>query len=107
MNRLLAVAIDLPATDGTTVGSNFPTFGSLVSKFLYLSGILGGIVFVFMLVVAGFQYMSAAGATDAKKMAKAQNSMVTAVAGFLIIVFVYFIIQIIQKITGLKILNTG
>ena len=101
MNTLLAVAIDLPMTNGQNVGDTIPTFGVLVGKILNIAGIIAGVVLVFMLIYGGFLFMSAAGTTDAKKLAKAQNSLVTALIGFLIIFLSYFIIQIVEKITGI------
>ncbi len=105
MNRLLAVAIDIPNTLGTTVGSEYPTFGVLLSKILLIAGIAAGIIMIFMLIYYGFAVMSSAGSSDKKKLASAQNAIFTTLAGFLIIFASYFIIQIIQKITNVPILE--
>ena len=98
------VPIDLPGTDGT-VGQNFHSFGFIIGRIIYISGIIAGIILIFMFIYSGFLYMSSAGSTDTKKLARAQNSLVTSIAGFLIIFLTYFIIQIIQAITNVPILD--
>lgn len=101
----MAVKIDIPNTIGTTVGTEYPTFGVLLSKFVLIAGIAAGIVMVFMIIVYGFLLMSSAGSGDQKKLARTQNALVTAIIGFLLIFFSYIIIQIIQRVTGVPILN--
>lgn len=105
MNLGVGVSIDLPGTNGKTVAQNIPSFGYLIGRFIYIAGIFAGIILIFMFIYSGFLYMSSAGATDAKKMARAQNSMVTSLVGFLIIFLAYFIIQIIQAVTKVPILD--
>jgi len=106
MNRLLAVVkIDIPNTTGGYLGDEYPTFGTLLSKILLIAGSVAGIIMVFMIIAYGFLLINSAGSGDQKKLARAQNALVTTLIGFLIIIFSYAIIQIIQNLTGVPILK--
>jgi hypothetical protein len=101
----MEVLIDPSNGKGGTIGSSVPNFGLLMGKIISIAGIFAGIVLVAMLVIAGFNMMSAAGSGDAKKTQAAEKMIIDALIGFLIIVAVYLIIQLITSITGVPILN--
>lgn len=79
--------------------------GSLVSVILSNVYILAGVVLLILFLWAGFKMIQSAGTRDAQKAAEAKNTLTYAIIGFLIIFASYWIIQIIEKITGLKILG--
>jgi len=101
----MAISIDPSNGMGGTIGESVPTFGLLMGKIINIAGVFAGIVLVSMLIIAGFNMMSAAGSGDAKKTQAAEKMILDALIGFLIIVAVYLIIQLISAITGVPILN--
>ncbi|HPD44929.1 MAG TPA: hypothetical protein PK131_02015 [Candidatus Woesebacteria bacterium] len=105
MNFGIGVSIDLPGSNSQTVSQNFPSFGFLISRTIAIAGVVAGIILVGMAIYTGFLFMSSAGTGDAKRISRAQNSLTTSLIGFLLIFITYFIIQIIQNITGVPILN--
>ncbi|TSC87666.1 MAG: Uncharacterized protein G01um10145_969 [Microgenomates group bacterium Gr01-1014_5] len=78
--------------------------GSLVSVILSNVYILAGVVLLILFLWAGFKMIQSAGTRDAQKAAEAKNTLTYAVIGFLIIFASYWIIQIVEAITGLTIL---
>lgn len=94
---------------GTTFGpaKTFPTIGSLISVLLPNVFILAGIIFFLLLIFGGFGLIMGAGGGDAKQADKGKQAITAAVIGFLVIFLSYWIIQIIQTVTGVQILNSG
>lgn len=78
--------------------------GGLVSAVVANLYILAGIVFLILLVVGGITVISSAGNSDPQQAAKGWKIISSAFVGFLIIFASYWIIKIIELITGLKIL---
>jgi hypothetical protein len=106
MNRLLAVAIDPPTGTGRTLSQNFPSFASLVSVILKNSITLAGILFLLLLIFGGLMFIIGAGSSDSKKSAQGQALVTDALIGFVVVILAYFIVQIIEVVTGLNILNS-
>jgi len=91
---------------GPTFNSRYQTqegIGQIVSLFLSNAGIVAGVVFLFLLIVAGYTMINGAGSGDPKKFAQGKDIIIFAFIGFLIIFAAYWIIQIIELITGLDI----
>lgn len=78
--------------------------GGLISTIVSNVYILAGVALLILMIVAGFKMIQSAGTRDAQKAAEARNTLTYAIVGFLIIFASYWIIQIIEKITGLTIL---
>jgi len=83
----------------------FPKPGSLFSVILFNLYGLAGIILLFLLIFGGFSIIIGAGKQDSGQIQKGQKSVTSAVIGFIIIFASYFIIQLIQVITGVNILN--
>ena len=111
MFNLLAVKIgDELIVKPSVAITNAPAFsspGSLISILLKNIYVLAGVLLFILLLVGGFSIISSAGGGDPKKTAQGQKAITSAIIGFLIIFASYWIIQIIQYITGLNILNSG
>lgn len=84
----------------------FQTFGDLIGVILPNLYILAGIVFFFLLIFGGLSLIMAAGNGNPQQAEKGKNAATMAVAGFLVIFVSYWIIQIIEAITGIKIFNS-
>lgn len=87
---------------GVPIATTYPNLGVLVNMILKNSFTIAGIILTGLIIFGGVSYIMAAGDGDAKKAAAAQETLTSALIGFLVIFVSYFIIQIIQVITGLK-----
>lgn len=87
-----------------TVADTFPSITDIISKSLLPNALLlAGIILLFILVGGGFTVISSAGNPD--KTQKGSQAITGAIIGFVVIFAAYWIIQIIEVITGVKILN--
>lgn len=85
----------------------FPNVGSLVSVLLSNFYIFAGILLFILLVFGGFGMITGAGGGNPQKAEKGKNAVTTALIGFLIIFLSYWIIKIVETITGVPILDSG
>ncbi|MEI8067986.1 MAG: hypothetical protein WCG91_03525 [Candidatus Shapirobacteria bacterium] len=105
MNRLLAINIgSLSLGNSRTVEQTFPDAGSLISIIVKNSITLIGIILIFLLIFGGVTFIINAGTGDSKKIEQGKSIITNALIGFAVVFCAYFIIQIIQVITGIKIL---
>jgi len=79
--------------------TNNPT--SLISAILPTFYIVAGLILFVYMIVGGFMVIGSSG--DSKKAESGKEAITNAIIGFVIIFASYWIIQIIQIITGLKI----
>ena len=91
----------------TGVRGTFPYLGKLISVILPNLYILAGVIFFFLLLFGGILIISAAGKGDSETAKKGQQAMTAAAIGFLIIFCSYWIIKIVEVITGLGIFSPG
>jgi len=105
--NLLAVNISefLKDTKGDSVGAKYTSVGPLISSFLKNSLVIAGVILLGLILFGGVGMITSAGSGDSKKAEQSQKTITSAVIGFLIVFCAYFIIQIIETITGLNILN--
>lgn len=89
---------------GSNISTNYPNIGSLVSIILKNGLTIAGMILLALIIFGGVTYIMSAGSGDQKKMAQAQETLTSALIGFLVIFASYFIIQIVTVITGIKIL---
>jgi hypothetical protein len=94
-----------------------PTFGSLfgqtkgiadfVSIILSNAVAIAGVMLLFLLIFGGISIMIGSGSGNKEDIGKGKKAVTAAVAGFLIIFCAYWIIRIVEIITGYAILNPG
>jgi len=80
--------------------------GGLVFLILSNAIFIASIILLFMLVFAGFSIMMGAGQSDPQKVAKGKEVATAAIVGFIIIFTAYWIIQLIEMVTGVQILQS-
>ena len=107
MNQLLAVSINPPTGTGKYINDTFPTLSSIVTVILKNSITLAGILFLLLLIFGGLMFIIGAGNTDSKKAAQGKALITDALIGFVVVLMAFFIVQIIETVTGIKILNPG
>lgn len=92
--------------DGVNIPSCFPpaqkfnNLGQVVNVFSQNIILIAGIIFVILIMVAGFGVIMGAGSQDAQKLEKNKAFLTYAVIGFVIIFGAYWIVQIINAVTG-------
>lgn len=83
---------------------SFTTFGALTSVIVKNAFVLAGVISFLLLVFGGFTVIMGAGG-DPKKLEQGKQSMTGAVAGLIIIVASYWIVQVIETVSGMKLLS--
>ena len=105
---LFAVNIgqDFKLQDNTPIGSiaEFQSIGGLISSWLPNIYILGGILVLILIIASGLMWIGNAG--DIKKIEESQKILTFAIMGFIFLFASYWIIQIVQVLTGVPILNS-
>jgi len=90
---------------GTAASTQYKDTSSLINNILPNVYIAAGIIIFFMIVLGGFTMIANAG--DSHKMDDGKKTITSALVGLLVVFASYWIIQIIQVVTGLQILNSG
>jgi len=87
-----------------TLPQSFDTPGAFISILLKNVFTLAGLILLVLLIFGGLTFIIGAGSGDPKKAEQAKTTITNSLIGFLIIFTSYFIIQIIELLTGLFIL---
>ena len=95
-----------PLGNGHQLGTSYPNLAILVSVILKNALTVAAIVFLVLLIFGGLTFIINAGSGDSKKTAQSSAAITNALIGFLVVFLAYFIIQIVEVITGLNILNS-
>ena len=106
MKAVLAVNLSQTPWGSDNLGGTFPNLSTLVSLILNNSFVVVGVLLLAFLIFGGLTFIMGSGGDDPKKAQQGQKTITNAVLGFLIVFLAYFIIQIIEVLTGLEILNS-
>lgn len=79
--------------------------GQLVSLIVSNGIVIAGVILMFLLVAGGIGMIAGAGSNNPEQMASSRKAITAAVIGFVIVFAAYWIVQLIQAITGVKILG--
>lgn len=101
----IAVDIGQEFFGGAHILRNVTGIGQLVSIIASNALVFAGIIMLFILVFGGFSIIAGAGRDNPEQAARGKQAATTAVIGFIIIFAAYWIIQLIELITGLDILQ--
>lgn len=106
INKLLAeVNINnTPLGTGKNLGDVYKEPATLVTLIVRNSLTIAGIILLVLIIAGGFMMIASAGSGDQKRAATAKTMITDAAIGFLVIFLSYFIIQIVEVITGIQIL---
>lgn len=96
MNKL---AVDIGTEFGSPLGRNI-TIGNLVSSVVSGAIAIAGIIIIFLLIMGGIGIIAGAGSENPEQVAKGKQAITWAVIGFIIVFVAYWIIRIIEIITG-------
>ncbi len=95
-NNSLHLECAFKVTTGHCIGTQFPTFGSLVTFILLLLLTVGGVAFFFILIWGGIRYMTARG--DEKAVTAARNTLTNGAIGLLLMVAAIAIIRLVAEV---------
>jgi len=90
---------------GVSADTAYPDSGVLVNNILPNIYIAAGLIIFIMIAIGGFMIITNAGKPD--KTADGNKIITSAIIGLVVLFASYWIIQIIQVITGVNILNSG
>lgn len=79
--------------------------GSLVSVIVNAAFVLSGIILLFFIVFGGISMITGAGKDNPEQAAKGKQAISSAVLGFIVVFAAYWIVQLIELVTGIVILN--
>lgn len=79
---------------------SFPTLGDFVARLLPMALVVGGVIFFVMVIASGFAILTGAGSDDEAAKAKWHQILTAGVAGLIIMFSAYWIVQIINFLTG-------
>ena len=99
MEKVYAAAIDISKI--FSPADAFPTVGSLITVVVKNILVLSGIAVLILLIFGGFGVIVSAGEGDTKKLDESKNTLTNAIIGLLIIIASFWIVQILEKITGI------
>lgn len=100
MHRVFAVEISTLSPSF----KSFATYGDLVSVIVWNAFMLAGVISFLLLIFGGFGFIVGAGAGDSKRVEQAQKTITGAIIGLLIVIMSYWIIQVLEKLTGVNLL---
>lgn len=83
----------------------FATFGDLVNVIVRNAFMLAGVITFILLIFGGIGVIVGAGSGDTKKLEQGKKTLTGALAGLLIVVTSVWLVQILEKITGINLLS--
>jgi len=89
---------------GIKGAAGFGSIGEIISNLLQNIYVLAGILLFVLLIIGGFSFIIGAGEDNPEKAKKGKQAITAALIGFAIIFCSFWIIKIIQIVTGLNIL---
>ncbi len=103
MNKL---AFDIGNTFGSPIGQTGGVgLADLVSLILSNAVAFAGVIMFFFFLGCGLGVIIGAGRNDPQTAEKGKQTVTAAVIGFIIIFVAYWIIQLVEGVTGVNILN--
>jgi hypothetical protein len=79
--------------------------GTLVSIIVNAAFVLSGIVLLFFIIFGGISMIAGAGKDNPEQAAKGKQAISSAALGFIVVFAAYWIVQLIELITGIVILG--
>jgi len=97
------VFAEVPISSAFQPAQSFDTIGSFVSVIVKNAFMLAGVIAFVLLVLGGFGIIVGAGG-DPKQMEKGKQTVTGAVIGLLVVIGSFWIVQLIQYLTGTQLL---
>lgn len=104
MTRLLAeIPLEqaIKINETKTVGGEYKNLGQLIGIIVPNLFLFAGIIFLFLLILGGFSIITS---TSGKGIDEGKQKITSALIGFLVMFSAYWIVQIVEYLTGVPIL---
>jgi hypothetical protein len=101
----LGQAFQINPGRGIADAKQFQSLGGLISTILPNAYILSGLVLLFFLIFGGLAVILGAGKSNQEQIEKGKKILTGTIIGFLVIFASYWIIQILEIITGVEVFN--
>ena len=98
-NKMNGEPINIGDSFGSPVGRAVG-LGALVGNFFSIAIVIAGVIMVFLFIGGGLSMIAGAGSGDAQGAAKGKQAVTWALVGFVVVFTAYWIIRIIEIITG-------
>ena len=100
MMNFLAESLNIngQAIESPLVG--ITTIGDIINKILPIAVSFAGVILLLVLIWGGYDFMMSQG--NAEKVKGAQAKITTGIIGFVLLIFSYLIVKLIEKIFGLE-----
>lgn len=105
MNSQLLAQVPIGPSFGSPFGQGLG-FGNLVSTLLSNAVVFAAIILFGLILFGGVMMIHGAGNSDPGSVGKGKQAITAAILGFLIIFTSYWIIQVIEYLTGFAIIST-
>lgn len=106
MNKL---AVDIGGKffgeDSKTPLTEISGIGTLVSIIVNTAFVLAGIILLFFFIFGGISMIAGAGKDNPDQAAKGKQAITSALLGFIVVFASYWIVQLIELVTGIIILE--
>lgn len=96
-------AFKLKESQGIRGALGYGSIGEFISAVLPNIYVVAGVILFFLMIGGGIMFIKSAGSGDEEKVKKSKSAITAALVGFLIIFLSYWIIQLIEILTGIKI----
>ena len=100
------IAFNIGSAFNSPIGQTVQ-LADLVSIILFNALAISGVIMLFLMIGGGISIIAGAGQGNPESAARGRQAVTAAVIGFIIIFAAYWIIQIVETVTGLNILNPG
>lgn len=84
--------------------SELSDIGLLISRTVQLAFAAAGIIFVFLLIAGGIGIIASAGQDNPQGVEKGKQAVTSALIGFIVVFASYWIVKLIELLTGVSIL---
>ena len=101
---MLAVSIGNTFLGSSSSGGNLTDISALVSRTIQLSFSVAGIILLFLFVAGGIGIIASAGSDNPEGIEKGKKAIGAAITGFIVVFAAYWIVKLIEIITGITIL---
>jgi Zn-dependent protease with chaperone function len=98
-------AFKISGDTGIGQPDDYSSIGSFISKIIPNVYVVAGIILFALVLGGGFAILTSSGNPDQQN--KGGNAVTAALVGFLIIFASYWLVQIVEHLTGVKIFDPG
>ncbi|HLD91831.1 MAG TPA: hypothetical protein VI795_00380 [Patescibacteria group bacterium] len=105
MNYLAQINIGDAFTAANTKLTEITSINKIVSAVITGSISIAGVILLFLLISGGVGIIAGAGKSDPQSVEKGKKTATSALIGFIVVFCAYWIVKLIELITGLSLLG--